>query len=725
MLNPTLRTRCKTRLTASLLLTLGMLTAPAVGQVTGDQVADLAEQGQFNELLQALEGGANPAQGEVGRLVDGLQRYEGHLAARTAAREAAFAEAMAEARERIDEGKLQDALIKVIEAHDLADDPAAFIRDAEIVALTQQVAAKAAAAANDDDWVEALAMYRLLDLLHEESRLYHEDYEQAASHIRILQLYNPLLLRDLYRERAQRMGDEDNPLLNDDEVDEEDLEDWTIKLAGVTQAQMFQSLSQATSRHIDQQPYAVLLAGAFEGLLAVLDTDGLEGVFPGLGDADKVSALRAVLEAKLADVQRPDRRLTRGTAADLIEEVLVANASSVGLPESVVVYELTNGATGELDPFSTVIWPEDLRQFSRSISGDFVGVGVQIQRVDGKLVVVTPLEGTPGMEAGIKAEDIIARVEGRSTSTWSIDKAVREITGPEGTEVNLTIIRPGVDDPIEFTIVRRKIELESIKGWAHREEGGWDYWVDREAGIGYIRMSQFLRQTATDMDLAVAQLRSEGDLNGLIIDLRFNPGGLLSTAVEVVDRFIDGGRIVSTVDGTGRMTSSQNAHRRNTYPADLPVVLLINRGSASASEIVSGALQDYGRAFIIGENSYGKGSVQDIFPLGRQEAYFKCTTQHYQLPMGRIIHRTDDAEVWGIQPDLAVRMTTKEIGDWLEARRDADVIIAAEDIDPDNPRVRPDDILADGMDTQLEAALLYLQAQRVSTSEDAFAQNDE
>ena len=722
------------RFTAPLLLTLSLAAGPAIGQeqeiaaapAIGEQVAGLAEEGRFDDLLQVLKDNAPRDADALGGFIGDLQRYREHLDQRTLARRTAFEEAFAQAQAEIDAGKLEDALVKAIEAHDLADDPDLFLSDEQMVGLTQQISDHAAAAMAEENWVDALILYRLLHTLHEETRRYRTPFEDAASHIRVLQLYHPLHLRDLYRERALRIGDEDNPLLLDDEdSQEEDLEDWTVKLDGVTRGQMLATLSQATGRHIDQRPYTDLLIGAIQGLRTVLMTDGLDDVFPGMADAQQVQALLTDLDAKLADLQRPGRRLTRGATTALVESVFEANTNTVGLPEEVVAYELATGATGELDPFSTVIWPEAFRQFQRSISGDFVGVGVQIQRIDGQLLVITPLEGTPGMAAGIKAEDVISRVDGRSTSAWSLDKAVREITGPEGTEVALTLVRPGMDEPIEVTIVRSKIVLESIKGWALHPEGGWDYWVDRDAGIGYIRMSQFLRQTTDDLDRAVAQLREEGDLNGLVIDLRFNPGGLLSTAVQAVDRFIDHGRIVSTVDSAGRTTSSQSARRHNTYPGDLPVAILINQGSASASEILAGALQDYGRAFVIGDNSYGKGSVQDIFPLRGNTAYFKCTTQYYQLPQGRIIHRTPEAEVWGIQPDLPIRMTTTEIADWLDARRDADVIVAAEDIDPDNPRVQPDDILTDGLDPQLEAALLYLQAQRISTSDKAFAQQDE
>jgi len=697
---------------------------PAAEQAASDSLTALAGQGEFARLHEMLDDAqSNP---QVDSLLGDLSLYEEHLDQRTAARREAFDAAMEEAALRVEENKVEEAMVKVIEAHDLADNPGHLLADEFVTALVSDILARAVTAEEEGAWVDAVSLYRLLDLLYEDTREYRDEFMDAAHHVTLLQLYNPTLLRDLYKARAERLGrEEDIALFNQPEEEREETDDWTVKLEGIDTNMMFQAFQQSASRHVGHAENTTMLAGGFQNLAMMLESDGLTEVFPGLADEEKVSALNDFLAASLEDVQRPGRRINARDTAKMLEAVLDTNRASVGLPDEVVIYELTNGGMGELDEFSSVIWPEALMQFSRSIQGNFVGVGVQIQRLEGKLTIVTPLEGTPGMEAGLRADDVIARVNGKSTSTWSIERAVREITGPEGTRVTLSIVREGLDEPFDSTITRRKIELETIKGWQRQAEGGWDYWVDREAGIGYVRMSQFQPQTAEDMDAAIEQLQSEGDLNGLVLDLRFNPGGLLRSAVQIVDRFVESGRIVSTVNGDDIQTSLQRATRRSTYSGDLAVVVLINRGSASASEIVSGALQDHERAFIIGNNSYGKGSVQDIFPLGRGDALFKLTTQHYQLPSGRIIHRTDGATTWGIQPDLDVRMTAQETSDWILARRDADVIIRAEDVDEDNPQIQPDDILADGLDPQLEAALLYLKSQQLDSSDDQFAQRDE
>lgn len=677
-----------------------------------DKIADLAERGMFSELDQVLA--SLPASDETKQLSASIKLYQEHLTARRNAKQAAYDEAFKEAMDELDAGKVEDAMVKIIEAHSLAEHPKKLINNERVAALIQTVADKGAAAKKRGDFVDALSLYRLLDLLFEETREYHQPYLDAATYIRVLQVYNPKMLRSLYIERAERLGNEDDLKLFA-ETDDEEFEDWEVRLANIRTEMLGQVMTHAARRHVDKDGYTELVKNAADGLAMMIKTEGIQGVFPGLADDNKRNRLQAKLNEVIADLERPGRRLTRATAMPLLAEIIQTNNDSVGLPENVIVYELTTGATSGLDEFTSVIWPEALeRQFKRSIEGKFFGIGVQIQKTDGKLTVVTPLEGTPAMEAGLKAQDVIFKVDGAPTGTWSVDKAVREITGPENTDVKLTIMRKDVEN-FDVTLTRREVKIESIKGFSHRDEGGWDYWLDRDAGIGYIRMGQFLRQTTDDLDKAVQQLRDEGELNSLVIDLRFNPGGYLDVAINIVDRFIDRGRIVATVNADGVEHESYSASPRTTYDGRLELVLLINQGSASASEILSGALQDYERATILGENSFGKGSVQDVIPIGRGDSVFKCTTRYYQLPKGKIIHRKDDSKEWGIQPDLEIKMTNKEVADWLEARRDADIIIDPEDRDPENPQVQARDILEDGTDPQLEAALLLLKAKQLSS----------
>jgi carboxyl-terminal processing protease len=339
-------------------------------------------------------------------------------------------------------------------------------------------------------------------------------------------------------------------------------------------------------------------------------------------------------------------------------------------------------------------------------------VGIQISRRDGELVVVTPLPETPAYQAGIRAGDIIAEVDGEDASRWSLQRAVREITGPKGSVVTLSIKRTGVKELIDFDIERAQIEIETIRGWRHQKNGDWSYWLDKNAGIGYIRMSQFMKQTAKDLDKAVARMQKQQPIEGLILDLRYNPGGLLSAAEDVADRFIEEGAIVSTVDAAGNRNTKHSATKRGTYKP-FPVVVLVNDASASASEIVAGALQSYDRAFVIGSRSFGKGSVQDLFPLVRRKAYLKLTTQYYMLPDGRIIHRKPGDETWGIEPDLSMPMTNEQRSDAMEMRQDADVVKQKNAKGQNAKRTNPAKLLNEGVDPQLEAALLYMQTRLV------------
>ncbi len=662
-------------LLVGLVATAGIFLAPAQppahARATTTDLDGLAEAGRFEQLLTLLRTSyPSTPHNTVQSLISDLERFERNDAQRTSQRREAFDETIDQLKEHAEKGELEKALIAAVKSHGLADDPDTMLGDPLIVQLVNDTLTKAQQAQQQDDWLETLALFRALDLLFEAKNTYQDRVDQAGRHVRVLQLYAPKKLEQLYKLRAQRNADPDQP---EDDTVELETEDWQSRLKGVKPSMLRQTLSHAKRKHVGRQNYTPLIRGAIDALIVLLETNGLEESFPSFQDQDNVKQFRDYLARRSASLKEPGKQINIIEAGTIIERVMNTNKQTVNLPDEVIIYEMTEGLTGSLDDFSSVIWPKELDSFSRSTQGNFTGIGVQISRRDGRLMVVSPLENTPAMRAGLKAGDIIAQVDGRSTDTWSLNRAVQEITGPRGTQVTIGIERPGEPEMLEHVITRDKIEIESIRGWTHKPQGGWDYWIDKDNRIGYIRLSQFIPQTAKDMDAAISQMQEDGEINGLILDLRFNPGGLLSSAIDICDRFIIEGPIVSTVDGEGKYAPPNKAHRLRTY-SNFPMAVLINQGSASASEIVSGALQDYHRAVIIGTRSFGKGSVQDLFPLSSGAAYLKLTTQYYMLPLKRIIHRQPGATEWGIEPDLPVRMTNKQVAEALELRQAVDIL---------------------------------------------------
>ncbi len=699
----------------------------------------LARAGRFMDLLDQLRARPDTAQraADLG-LIEHLERFQRNENDRARQRTDAFNSAIARAKEELSKQNLEDAVIAVIEAHSLAADQPTFLADAfvdDVVKRTERAARDAELAR---DWFEASTLYSRLNLLYEHDRKYQRDVERVGKHLRVLSLYNPQKLRDMLTQRDERLGKPAPQELAQTEPD-----DWHRRVMGLSPDILRKAVERAAISHIEHRGYERLIRGAVEAMMVLVDTDGVVAAFPTLSDEEPRAQFWQELLTLRNELDKVSEPLTRFAAMGKLDQVFAANQRTVNLPESVLVYEMTEGALSALDEFTSMYWPDDVDQLRRSTQGSFVGVGIQIYRRDGQLTVVSPLPSTPAQRAGIRAGDIIATVNTLDTSSWSLDRAVREITGPEGSQVTLGIRRAGEKDPLDLSITRQRIDIESVKGWSHTADGAWDYWLDRKGGVGYVRVTQFIPQTVDKMNEAVDAMRSQGPLNGLVLDLRFNPGGLLPSAIAMVNRFQSEGAILYTVDSTGQRKDEWLAERRGSI-TDLPIVILINKGSASASEIVSGALQDHDRAYIVGTRSYGKGSVQNVFwfPSDRNPHWgLKVTTEHYQLPNGSIIHRTDKSTQWGIEPDLLIAPSDDLVAWGIEVRQEVDVLrdpaepvrlrksnpavklaglvpLAPRDNDANDlvevPNITPASILELGLDPQLDAAVLVLKTQALA-----------
>jgi carboxyl-terminal processing protease len=294
-----------------------------------------------------------------------------------------------------------------------------------------------------------------------------------------------------------------------------------------------------------------------------------------------------------------------------------------------------NGMLAALDPHSAYLTPELYKELQVDTKGSFGGLGIEITNRNGVLTVVAPIEDTPAWRAGVKAGDQIIKIDGDFTKDMSLVEAVKKMRGPKETKVTLALKRESRPDLFEVTLTREVIKIQSVKS------------KSLEKGYGYVRLTQFQERTDDDLERAVKTLDKEaGGIQGLVLDLRNNPGGLLTQAVRVSDLFLDSGLIVYTDGRLENQKQKYFAHKAGTW-ADFPMVVLVNGGSASASEIVAGALQDHKRALVLGTQTFGKGSVQTILPLDDSSA-LRLTTARYFTPSGRSIQAT------GIVPDIVM-----------------------------------------------------------------------
>jgi carboxyl-terminal processing protease len=337
------------------------------------------------------------------------------------------------------------------------------------------------------------------------------------------------------------------------------------------------------------------------------------------------------------------------------------------------------GMMSKLDPYSSYISPEEMAQFSESVDQEFGGIGIQIypdERTH-RLMVVSPLPGTPAYRAGMLAGDTILEIDGKSAEGYSTDKAVSLLKGKPGTAVKLSILHPGTNKKEQVTLVRDVIHVATVLGDHYKPDGAWDFMLDKKDKIGYVRLTHFSRHSSIELEKAINQLLEEG-MQALVLDLRFDPGGLFSQATEIADMFIEGGTIVST---KGRNTTERTweAKKEGTFP-NFPMAVIVNHYSASASEIVAACLQDHHRAVIVGERSWGKGSVQNVIELENGASALKLTTASYHRPSGKNIHRfpgASESDAWGVMPDpgYEVKFTPRETREYIDNyRRERDIL---------------------------------------------------
>ena len=337
------------------------------------------------------------------------------------------------------------------------------------------------------------------------------------------------------------------------------------------------------------------------------------------------------------------------------------------------------GMIKELDPYSSYIPPEELARFNQQVDQQFGGIGIQVQPDPRtrRILVISPLPDTPAYKAGVRAGDIVTEVEGYDTENMPLSRAVELMKGPPGETVSIKVRHLSATEDEVISMERAIISVKSVLGDKWGKNGSWDFLVDDEQKIGYVRLTQFGRKSAEELAAAIDTLQKQG-MKGLVLDLRFNPGGLLSQAVKISDLFIESGTIVST-EGKNTAKRTFSATKAGTLP-DFPMAVLINRFSASASEILSACLQDHKRAVVIGERSWGKGSVQNVIELESGASALKLTTAGYLRPSGKNIHRFPDSKMtdeWGVHPDDEIKFTRKELEDYDEYRRARDVLTEA------------------------------------------------
>lgn len=706
-------------------------------QASSDLVWDLAKQGTdsgINDLLnpEAWGTSADPA------FASSLSLLQENLAKQQVTR----AESIQEATKTLGEHlalfeesdspiELSKGLIAAVSLQLLAESDDEFFQIPGVTKIIDASISHAKQAEADGDWLIASELFYRLNAIYDQAGTYRADVDRLTRRLTMIRMYAPQRLWELRNERRLAEDLEGLPPYNPFG----DL--YTDKLQGIDSVTVRTAIQRAAAQHLDRQskndPNGVslndLILGGLDAVKTMTTTTDLSVAFPKFADENARNKFVAALDDLALKYGKEARPANAYDLRRAIDSMMSASRDSVGVMTEALLHEFGNGAIAQLDPYTAIIWPDEVARFRRSTQGEFIGVGIRIQLDElQNITIVTPLEGTPAQRAGLEADDIIKKVDGISAVGLGLDQAVEVITGPPNTTVDLTVERSVEDEEgnttlkeFEYTITRAKIDLPSVKGWSKTGPGDedWNYFLDEDQGIGYVRLTGFTQDTTKDFDQAVKQMKKQG-LNALVLDLRYNPGGLLDQAVQMASRFVPDGMVVRTVDASGNTQDRQDVRTINPGYSlrDLPCVVLVNEGSASASEIVSGAIQagahhGKNKALVVGARSFGKGSVQNVYMLPGGLSAMKITTQHYEVDSPRMIHKVPGATEWGIEPDLHVEMLPSQQAQAVMLRRDSDIFPIDKDgfVIEDPERQTPDDLITQGIDLQVQTALVLLQSQ--------------
>lgn len=704
------------------LAALLFVVIPMTAQAADDQLAAACEailrgdvQAGRSALSKALDAKPDAATTEIARINGWLGQYEKVFQDRSQLLKSTFAWNVEQAQKAAAEGKVYLALNFVTIASAYADDAKSFAAQDWVKQLAALGREEAKKWETQDQWTKAFQYYSLLGSLYEDDKEIRELREESIRHARIIVAYKDKKSLD---ERVQNVS-----------------------------PQMVREAIERVSRAYHKEPdFQQMAIGAINNLITLTNSSKLRGFLDGLANDVTRSAFDKKLRDQKQRIEAAGKLDNRGIVK-LFEEIEKDNRSTVSLPTGLIVEEFIEGALGKTDEFTSMIWPADISDFNKMMEGSFFGVGISLGTDDaGTLKVVSPLENSPALEAGVEPDDLIVKVDGETTKGWTTEDAVKKITGKEGTKVKLTMRRPSSGEEFDLNLTRSKIVLKTVRGVERVPENPeqWSYMLDHDNGVAYIRLSGFHPESADELRGALDQAKAQG-MKGLILDLRYNPGGLLDVAVDIVGLFVKKGKTV--VSTRGRIGEEERLIVENEPKyANLPLVVLVNDNSASASEILSGALQDYNRAAILGDRTFGKGSVQRVLPMptatNEGASRLKLTTALYYLPSGRSPHRDKVANMkdWGVDPDWVLKLTPKEARKFFERTRETEIIRkgpireaaakkptiepAAEDEekkddakdDDGPPLLSPEDMksiaadpnTAPSVDPQLEAALLQM-----------------